>query len=353
MSNFEKINQYILPADLLMAMLRVYRFLGKNTYYQEQLSNHETMILEQTLERDTYFLANLIGVSLSDNRMRLIVIKNSEPRTNEERIVAKIKEVLRSIRTNASQYPYNSSDILDMINRIYGRGYASFDLELLQPKEKLKRRVKKESLKSRRYHFDTMIDEYQHYFEKSMYEHIFLSSIACVEMSNIAPFTKENDLALLLALYYMILRSEVDCFKYVSFYETLFNHNRDFKIALNTASLNYFEGYIQVYDLNRLLFKIIIESYQKLDEILSEFKYDQRVNKGDNVENTIMKLPNLFTKADIRTYHPYVSDSTITRALNKLKDENKIRPLGKGRTAHWVKIEPEEEKDFKRYFRNQ
>ena len=60
--------------------------------------------------------------------------------------------------------------------------------------------------------------------------------------------------------------------------------------------------------------------------------------KSTNIENTINKLPNIFTKDQIREIHPYVSESTINRALQKLRDENKIKPLGKGRSAKWRKI---------------
>ena len=98
MSHLENVKQYILPADLLLSMLRVYRFLGKNEQYCSVLCQNLDLIKEKTLETDTYFLAQLVGLTVNDNRMRLIVTKNSEPRTADEKVLAKIKTVLAGIQ---------------------------------------------------------------------------------------------------------------------------------------------------------------------------------------------------------------------------------------------------------------
>ena len=44
---------------------------------------------------------------------------------------------------------------------------------------------------------------------------------------------------------------------------------------------------------------------------------------------------------------PILSDSTINRALENLKRENKIRPNGTGRSATWIRITEEETIDFR------
>ena len=87
---------------------------------------------------------------------------------------------------------------------------------------------------------------------------------------------------------------------------------------------------------------MIIDGYKKAEKVIKEYISDKSLHKGDNIENTISNLPRTFTKDDIRAYHPYVSESTINRALAKLKDKNNIKPLGKGRSAKWIRLVPEE-----------
>ncbi len=336
MSNFSHLNQYILPADLLMDMLKIYEYLGKNTIYQEKLAENEETIKEQILERDTYFLASMLGIDLSDNRLRLIITKNSQARSKEEKVVANIKGVLRSIRTNANEHTFNSSDILAMLNNVYGKNLIKFSTVLEGGNKK-----KKVPARSKRFTFDSMLDEYTIYFEKEKYERIFLSLMAYVEMINIQPFTDGNDLASMFMLYYMILRSRVFCFNYVSFFELMVKHQEKFKAERIFASLNYHEGYIQLFGITRLTFNIIEEAYRELEALIKNYSYEISVSKSDNVEHTIYKLPNIFTKDDIRNLHPYVSEATINRVLIKLRDIGYINPLGKGRSAKWIKTQKE------------
>ena len=82
---------------------------------------------------------------------------------------------------------------------------------------------------------------------------------------------------------------------------------------------------------------LILDACEKAEKIIYDYKVDQNISKGDNIEHTINRLPNVFTKEQIRMIHPYVSESTINRALQKLRDEDKIKPLGKGRSAKWRK----------------
>ena len=87
--------------------------------------------------------------------------------------------------------------------------------------------------------------------------------------------------------------------------------------------------------------------YDKMKNIIRDYEFDSNLNKSNNVENTINKLEEIFTKDDIRNVHPYISDSTINRTLKRLRDENKIRPLGKGRSAKWIKLVQTDKKKLK------
>ena len=337
MSNFDNLKQYILPSDLLLDMLNIYKLIGKNSIYEESLKKNIKFIENSALERDVYFLSLLLDLDITDNRLRLIIMKNSSPRNNEERVVTGLKNVLTQIRTSAKSYDFNSSDLLSYINTIYGAKYAKFSTSMV--KGDRKKRIPDQSLRLK---INNVLDDYHVYFEKELYEKIFLSLMAYVELININPFTNGNEIASLLALYYMILRCEVDCFRYNSFFETLYNNYNNFRREQVAASMNYREGFVQIFGLARFIYDLIAQNYAKLEDIIKEYTYEESVNKSDNVENTIYQLPNIFTKDDIRSAHPFVSEATINRILVKLRDEEYITPLGKGRSAKWIKTQKNE-----------
>lgn len=345
MNGLKNIDKIIIPTDIILDLVDIYKYIGKNDDYYNRVENNYDIILEQTIERDTYFLASLADLDLSDTRMRLIITKNSKPRTKEEAILANIKEVVKVIHRNSSEYIFNSSDLLAIANKIYDKNSVKFASE----KRSRKTPLASQALRSKRVVFDEMVDEYSLLIEKEIHERIFLSTMFFVDFINYQPFTDKNEITSYLALYYLLLRCNVDVFKYISFFESWFEVKEEFQKQLIAASFNWEEGFPQVLGLFRVILKMIKSSYHRLEDFIKEYYYEEKINKADNVENTIYKLPNIFSKEDIKMIHPYISESTINRTLAKLRDENKIRPLGRGRSAKWCKII--EEDDFEHIFR--
>ena len=86
-----------------------------------------------------------------------------------------------------------------------------------------------------------------------------------------------------------------------------------------------------------MMYDIVLEAYLELSDITKQVGYQEQGLKSDNVAMTIYRLPNVFTKDDIRKANPNVSDATINRILIKMRDEELIMPLGTGRSAKWMK----------------
>ena len=140
----------------------------------------------------------------------------------------------------------------------------------------------------------------------------------------------------------MMIRSELDVFYYIGFFEKYLANKDKWDSEKRLSFINFPTSHLQLNGLICLIFDIINTSYQELNDIIREKNFDKRMYKGDGIEQTIARLPSTFSKEDIRVYHPDVSDSTINRALIKLRDENYIMPLGKGRSARWVKLVKED-----------
>lgn len=345
MNGLKNLDKIIIPTDIILDLVNVYKYIGKNHDYYEKMKDNYEIILEQTIERDTFFLSHIAGLNISDTRMRLIITKNSNPRNKEEAALAHIKSVMHTIHRNYPKFMFNSSDLLGLANKIFDKNAIKFANDKVSRKSPLISQTQR----SKRVVFDEMIDNYTLLMEKEKHEKLLLSTLFFIDLYNYEPFTDKNELISYLALYYLILRSQVEVFKYISFFEVWFEGEEEFKKELETASFNWEEGFPQVLGLYRVLLRTILMSYQRLDDIIQEYYFEEKFNKADNVENTIYKLPNIFSKEDIKAIHPYISESTINRTLAKLREQNIIRPLGKGRSAKWCKII--EEDDFDHLFR--
>jgi predicted HTH transcriptional regulator len=127
-------------------------------------------------------------------------------------------------------------------------------------------------------------------------------------------------------------------FKYVSFFKYFKKEYEGWKSGVITASYYWSSGYAQTDMMSRILLQILIASYEEVDGMAHEYVFEKELNKSNNIENSILKLDEIFSKEDLRKRHPNVSDATIDRTLKRLKDEDKIRPLGKGRSSKWQRI---------------
>lgn len=325
MSCIENINRYIVPNDVINSLTNIYKYIGKNEIYQEITAGSINKIVEQTIQRDAFFLGKLLKIDISDTRLRLIITKNSAPRNKEENVLFTILEILNDVQNTYKKYSLQSNSLLNMINYIYENQSIKYDSKSELPF----------STKDKREFIDYLNFELDNHDD---IEKIILYLNYFVDVYNAKPFILNNDTLTFIILYVLMLKADIEAFRYISFFEMIYNDFDDFKAKLLDVSYNWSEGISQPTAFIRCMLKIILAAYRKADDVITEYKIDQNITKSDNIENTICALPNVFTKDQIRMEHPYVSETTINRALQKLRDENKIKPLGKGRSAKWIKI---------------
>ncbi|MGD9604554.1 MAG: hypothetical protein AB7V00_00180 [Bacilli bacterium] len=335
MSSILNINRFIIPNDVIVTITKLYRWVGQNQNFLDIVKSDIDRIVEQTVERDSYFLAKILELDISDARTRLIITKNSAPRSKEETTLFNIKEMLSLFQQKFPTLNYQSNDVLNLVNGIYPHyptikfDYSSNDKKAL---------LQSQAVRSKRVILDEVIGGMDLLLEKEAFEKITLFLHYFVDFYNISPFVSHNETAALLLLYLLVLKADLHCFRYISFFELLLENYDEYKTELSNASFNWKEGFSQTLGFVRFMHSLFLKGYEKTYSIIKEYKFDVNINKGNNIENTISKLADIFTKEDIRLLHPYVSESTINRALIKLRDEGLIKPTGKGRSAKWMRI---------------
>ena len=152
----ENIKRISYPADLVMDLTRLYRFKGKDFYYEDIFKNEMQTIVKDTIERDTFFAARLLNLNITENRLRLIIRKNGVPKTNDEKILANLKEVFKIIQDKGTDLELTSNEFLALAKRIFGEvkeiGYATkvidVQVNLLTEKKKISLRTQLDSMLS-------------------------------------------------------------------------------------------------------------------------------------------------------------------------------------------------------------
>ena len=328
-----KLDHYIIPNDIVVKLSKVYRFIGNNDFYINSLGNDLNKVVESTVNKDAYYLSKILKLDISEARTKLIIEKNSNPRTKEEETLYNIKEVLMAIQQKFHLMSLQSNEILNMLNYIYSHyNSIKFDLSNVTTLN-----IFNNNEKSKRTILDEMNELVNLYIRSEKFDKIILYLNYFVDFYNLRPFILKNEVISLVILYELILVSDINAFKYISFYELLYNNFDKFNDELSKASVNWRDGFAQTAEFVRFFLELVIDAYSKTDVIIKNYQFDRNNKKSENIENTILSMKTTFTKEDIRLQNPYVSESTINRALISLRDSGYIEPLGKGRSAKWIR----------------
>ena len=335
--NLDRINY---PKELVYDLTKLYTFKGKDFYYEDVLKQYMQQIIKNTIEHDVFAAAKILGLEVNENRLKLIVKKGSEPKTKHERIVKNLKEVFQIIQKNGVDLELTSNEFLMLGSKVFnGVHRFSYLIDTVTEMDNILEGRKKVS---RRDHVDKEIVDYSNAKNKFKVEITQVITNFYVDMLNMQCFDMQNSFISLMICYCLLFSERFNVFKYSSFFEYYYKHMADFRKYEEESKYGWETGFANTTELNKAIIEMMLDGYRQVEKMVSDFEFDKRLRKVDNVEGVIMKLGNVFTREDIKAKVPNLSDSTINRALVKLRDEGKIRPDGTGRSAKWIRLVPEE-----------
>ena len=333
LANIKRINY---RNDEVMKLIKLYQYKGKEFYYHNILKADRQYIAKQTIAKDTFFITKLLNLNITENRLRLLINKNSAPKTNDEKIVANIKKILEISVESAHDFELIPNGVLSLASRLYKDvKQVKFETSKVSYQQNLLTEYKNIS---KREDVKQILDLYTDLLSTNQYEIVSLVVNFYIDFINIKPFKNDTEITGLLLIYVLLFRECFDINMYESFFEFIYNNYQEFNQHVIAANYNWASGFAHTEPLTEFIINHLLENYEKLEKLIRDYEYDSKLNKSDNIENTIYRVPQIFTKDDIRAKHPYVSDSTINRTLQRLRDEGKISPLGTGRSAKWMRV---------------
>ena len=338
MKCLDSIANTIYKPNLIKKLTDLYVFKGKDYYYENIFKKHVSKMVEDTIEKDAKYVLKILDLNVKDSRFKSIIRNGLEPKTNAEKVARNLKIIFSLIQKNGENIILDTNEFLQLATRMfsdvkpvnYTKLKVALDDSLLED-EKSTRPAFRESLKK----FKNLVSDKE-------YEPIQAITRLYVDIAKNDIFDSNNDVLSLIILYCLLFSQRFLAFKYVSFFEIYYNKMDAFKAALYSAFYRYEEGVPDPSILNEMIIDLMLEAYRITDKISYDKSFtvqgELHISKQDDVCSAILKLPDNFTKADVQKLNPFVSESTIARALEQLKKDKKIRSNGTGRSATWTKI---------------
>ncbi|KFZ26414.1 MAG: hypothetical protein KQ78_01355 [Candidatus Izimaplasma bacterium HR2] len=339
MNCLTNINRTQVPHDIIMAYINIYKSIGMNDYNHEALNSDYQVMVRQTINNDTYYFVKFLELNVSETRLKSLIYKDILPKNKDEKFILNLKKVFIKIHKETSTFELMTNEVFDLLNFLYKDVLNENKLGFKKTEKKSNKvNLYNGKLTSKREDLDQIISLYHSITSDNKYEISYIAINFFVDFINIAPFIEKNEEIGILLLYILLITNSYEAFEFISFMELLNENKDEFYRVLRNASYNWVEGFSQLLPFHRFVINVSLQAYNKINLLIRDHEFDAHLNKSNNVENTIHKLDDVFSKDDIRIAHPYISDSTINRTLKRLRDEEKIRPLGKGRSAKWIKL---------------
>ncbi|MDD3122915.1 MAG: hypothetical protein PHC62_05275 [Candidatus Izemoplasmatales bacterium] len=338
-----------IPGDVFMMSLSLYFQMGKNDYYEALFRPDEDFMFKQMALEESYafYKCFFIDHKILESRMRTLQLDSTVPKNKSEQLYKNIIKIFQTIHQSASDdFHLNTTEIYDLAKLLFYDFYPSEKISYKKI-ERHKHSLISSEVVSKREHLEELINKLEEIKKLKLNESVFLYISFMVDFINMDIFKFEETHVLgILIFYLMIMQEGVIALNYVSFFQKLYLNIKEFNVVLDKSKFGWSEGYSEMMPLCRFILKNLNELYQSLFEKARDYEYESNleISKSDYIENTIDKLAEVFSKDDIRLKHPLISDSTINRTLKRLQQENKIRPLGKGRSAKWIKLYKKEKK---------
>ncbi len=334
MNALKNIERVQINAEMMLLLLRLYEFKGKSFYYDDLFSRDEQAFSKKAEEKDIIAIASYLNLSMTEARIKLFAKKKMVPHTKDEHLLHNIKVALHQLREGLEDFELLANEVGNLLKLLSRHSDPiAFNPSTTRKEGMLgsKARLgKREDLELLMQLYDKTVRDQKHELTQ-------LITSFYVDFLNMDIVSHQDKLVAAILLFALIARS-FSVFKYVSFFTYFLKVKDAFDNSYVSASYYWDQGYPQIDMLNRFIVNIILDSYKEIDSFAHEYAFEKKLNKSDNLENSVLKLPEIFTKNDLRKRHPNVSDATIDRTLKRLKEENKIRPLGTGRSAKWQRI---------------
>lgn len=331
MSTVDRITHLAIPGDVVTRIARLYLALGKLENATDFRSHDSDLIQTQTINADAYFLGRLLELDISASRSRLIVMKDSLPRTRDENVLSRIKTVLAEIQHGTDHLGTEPRDFMNRLNYIYVQDKAP-----VRFLDETKSGKTANTTRSKKAIWEEEENEVRTVLSADACEPLILHFHYWLDLFNIAPLSEHGDALQYLALYVFMFKTRMAFFRYSSLFEIIAANAAIFKEEVRQASVNWTEGYAQTMDFVRLLLSFVERASADAEKLVTRYERERGTVKADVLEATILSFTKPFNKADVRAKHPLVSDSTIQRALSSLQKQGKIVSLGKGRNAKWL-----------------
>jgi Fic family protein len=318
-------------------------FKGKQEYYKKQSPEKLKQLETHALVESSVSSNRIEGASIARARMLTVVLGDSSLKNHEEEEVRGYLKALKWVHEDHEKIELNIDTILKFHKMIRGDNSDAGEWKEIQSNimEKLPDGSEKISFQPPGVKDSVnFLEEAVHLWHEQIKEKrippLILLAAFNFDFLCIHPFRDGNGRVSRLLLVLQMYKLGLDIGRYISIERIIEENKERYYESLQLSSTGWTEGENTIWPYANYLLFVLKEAYNELEVKLEHLP----VAKGAKtflIMNVINNYIGQFSLSNIKYYLPGVGMEMIRKIIKELQKEGKIRNLGRGINARWIK----------------
>ena len=336
--------QKLLTPEIVSYLTQIHEQKGK----QSRLSGAQQDVLDELLEiakiQSTEASNRIEGIITTDDRLKLLVMNKTTPRSRSEREIAGYRDVLTTIHESYEYIPVRSGMILQLHRDLYkfsglsiGGSFKSSDNVIAETLPDGTKRVRFQPVPAWETPeaMDSVCASINEALNDSELDDLLLIPMFILDFLCIHPFDDGNGRMSRLLTLLLLYRTGYQIGKFISIEKLIADSKTSYYEALQESSEHWHEGSNDYLPFVRYMLGVILAAYREFAD-RAEIMLEAGNSKFGRIRRIIRGTTGRITKTEIMAQCPDISQITIQRALKELLDSGDIIKIGGGRYTSYT-----------------
>ncbi len=342
--NFDNKWESLITPEIVSLLTQIHEFKGQQNLFIEQKAETLTTLLEIAKIQSTEASNKIEGIYTSDERLKLIAMDKTTPRSRDEQEIAGYRDVLATIHESHDFIPVKPSMILQLHRDLYkysglgfGGSYKNTDNVITEELSDGTKRVRFQPVHSweTSESIDELCNAYNEIIGKGTANPLLIIPMFVLDFLCIHPFNDGNGRMSRLLTLLLLYRANYIVGKYISIEKIIEQSKETYYEVLEASSRNWHENTNDYAPFVRYSLGVVVAAYRDF-----ETRVDVMITKGyskpERIAEVIKQTLGQITKKEILEKCPDISDTTVQRTLNDLVKTDRIIKIGGGRYTKYI-----------------
>ncbi len=345
MKTYEYTNKVkeLLSSDIIELLMQIQEYKGQQTLYAETNKAEVISLLEVAKIQSTEASNKIEGIFTTNERLKLLALDKTSPKTRDEEEIAGYRDVLDTIHNNYEYISISSSYILQLHKDLFkysgsslGGNYKNSDNSIMEIDAKSEKRERftpvqawqtEEAMKS-------LCKAYNEAMQGASTSLLAIIPMFILDFLCIHPFNDGNGRMSRLLTLLLLYKAGYHVGKYISIEAIIEKSKETYYESLQNSSLNWHENKNEYAYFVKYSLGVLLASYRDFASRTSAMK--GKAKKTNRIESFIENTTGTITKAEIQANFRDISEVTVHRTLADLLKSNKIIKIGGGRYTKYI-----------------